>query len=242
MSTKHSVSKYMKPRRKSQQYGPIIIGGLAVVLVLVGIVILVSFFSGKGGGLHLFATRTPTPTITSTPTPVTPTSTPSNTPTETLTPTLAITATASGPFEYTVLEGDTCYDIAAKYDVDLLVLLAINNFGSGCPIKVGDKIFVPAPGQQLDTPTPVPSSFRGDIDYTVQPGDSLAAIAIKFNSTVDAIKAKNKDTDFTTLYAGQSIKVPVNIATPVPTKGGTPTPSKPALAPSTSTPTPTKKP
>lgn len=239
MSTKHSVNKYLKPRKKSQQLGPYIIGAVAVVLVLVGIVILVSAFSGKGGGLHLFATKTPTPTITSTPT-ITPSPTMTFTPTELMTATPDVTATASGPFEYTVQEGDTCYDIAVKYDVDLMVLLAINNFGSSCPIKVGDKIFVPAPGQELDTPTPVPASFRGDIDYTIQPGDTLAIIAQKFNSTVDAILTKNKLESTAVLYAGDVIKVPVNIATPVPTVGGTPTPSKPAMAPSTSTPTKTK--
>jgi len=62
-----------------------------------------------------------------------------------------IPPTPAGPFEYEVLEGDSCWGIADKFTVDLQSFLAINNFEDGtCHISPGQKIKVPAPGQ---TPT-----------------------------------------------------------------------------------------
>jgi len=49
------------------------------------------------------------------------------------------------------------------------------------------------------------------------PGDTLLAIAIKFNSDVDAIVKENKLANANDIFAGQILRIPVNIATPVPT-------------------------
>jgi LysM repeat protein len=61
------------------------------------------------------------------------------------------------------------------------------------------------------------------------PGDSLGAIANKFNSTVEAIVAANKTllTDGATsvIYPGEQLLIPINLVTPVPTKSPTPTPT-----------------
>ncbi|HEX2981852.1 MAG TPA: hypothetical protein VHO48_16450, partial [Anaerolineaceae bacterium] len=88
MSEKNSAQNIIQSYRKRQQMGPFLIGGLAVVLAIVGIIILVVWFTGQGqaGGLSLFASKTPTPTSTNTPTPVTPTATVTMTPTITVTP------------------------------------------------------------------------------------------------------------------------------------------------------------
>jgi hypothetical protein len=67
---KNVISSY----RKKQKTGPYILGGLAILLVVVGIVLLVVYLVGGGGGLQLafLNTSTPTPTETPPPTPVTP--------------------------------------------------------------------------------------------------------------------------------------------------------------------------
>ena len=143
--------------RKRQQKMPFIIGGIAVLLVAVGVIVIILFLSGNGGpSITLFATKTLTPTVTYTPTPVTPTITPSLTATVTETPTPTFTATPSGPFEYPVQENDNCFDIAATFEVELEILLALNNFGGGCPINPGDKILIPGPNTELPTATPLP--------------------------------------------------------------------------------------
>ena len=86
-------------------------------------------------------------------------------------------------------------------------------------IYVGQKILVPPPNMQLPTATTVSTLVPPGtlISYTVLPGDTLGAIAIRFNSTVAAIVKENKLANANDIYAGQILKIPVNIATPVPT-------------------------
>jgi LysM repeat protein len=239
MSDKDSAQDVIDSyRKRRQQSTPFLIGGLAIILIVIGIVVLVLWLTGSGGGLSLsfFASPTPTATDTSTPTAtatVTPTAT--NTPTETVTPTVTATPTAAGPFVYTVQEGDTLDSIATKFNVDVLVLMALNN-KTDALIRVGDEILIPNPGLQLDTPTPLPTGFRGTIQYTVAVGDTLEIIAARFNSTVDAILEENEDLENANeIFVGQVLVIPVNIATPVPTR--TPGPSLTLTAGATNQPT-----
>jgi LysM repeat protein len=234
MVGKDSPQNLIDNYRKRQQRMPYLIGGLAVLLVIVGIIILIVWFAGGKGGakFSLFATKTPTPTQTSTATPVTPTATFTITPTETLTLAATVTVTPNGPFEYTVKEGDSCWQIAKTFNVDADVLLAINNFAPGkCPIVPGQKILVPAPGQTLPTETPLPTNIaRGTkINYVVKTGDTLASIASRFNSTVEAIMLLNKITDANKLVAGQTLIIQVNLVTPTTTLAPTST-SRPGSA------------
>lgn len=240
MSGKDSPQSIIDSYKKRQRMMPFMVWGIAIVLVLVGIVLLVVWFTGPNAPkLGLFASATPTATSTPTVTPVTPTQTASLTPTITETPTPTLTVTPSGPFEYTVQELDTCFDLAIEYNVDLLVLLAINNFAPDqCPIRPGDIILIPAPDQALPTATPLPDNLaRGTrINYTVQSGDTLDTIATQFNSTVEDIMAQNKITDRNKINVGQTLIVRVNLVTPTPTRAPSLTPTQGAAAP-TVTPT-----
>jgi LysM repeat protein len=255
MSNKDSAQNVIESYRKRQnmaQKAPIIFGVAAVLLIVIAAV-LIFYATGSSQPLAFLATKTPTPTNTSTAT-FTPTST--NTPTATsteaptLTPTSTTTSTPAGPFVYKVQEGDLGLAmIAKKFNVDLLVLFALNpSIDPKNPvIRVGQEIIVPGPNTTLPTATQISGSFTGTIDYTVATGDSLYLIADKFNSTVDAIVAANKDklksaTD--TIFAGWILKIPVNIATRIPTATkGTVYPTAPVVptsttAPITSTPLP----
>lgn len=233
---KNIISSY----RKKQKRGPYIIGGIAILLAIAGIVLLLIYLLGGGDGLQisLFASETPTPTLTITPTPVTPTSTSTNTPTVTNTPTQTPTSTPSGPFEYQVQEGDNCTSIAEQFDADVEVLLVLNNLTSGCFITVGQTILIPAPDQELPTATPLPTDIRSgtEIEYRVRTGDSLYALAVAYNSTEDAIieatneyRAKNdleEIEDNNDIYVGDILIIPVNIVTPIPTSTNTPEPTE----------------
>jgi len=217
---------------------PYVVGGLAGLLVIAGVVILV--LALRPGGFSLAPEPTATATLPPATNTVAPTNTPppptaTTTPTITLTPTATITNTPTGPFEYTVLEKDNCWDISIKFKVDLPAMLALNSFPPGqCPITTGQKIMIPAPGQTLPTPTPVDISKLAAgtlLEYTLQNGDTLRAIALAYNSTQAAIQAQNKITDPNKLVAGQKISIPVNIATPVPTTTNTPTPKPGTVVP-----------
>ncbi|NSW51951.1 MAG: LysM peptidoglycan-binding domain-containing protein [Anaerolineae bacterium] len=220
------MNKYKSPQsiidsyKKRQRRVPMMIGILSALLILGGATILILSLTdlGSGGGIALFATKTLTPSITPTATDVPPTSTATMTPTLTETPSPTVAPTASGPFEYVVQEGDNCYDIALTYEVDLAVLLAINDFGGGCPINPGDTILIPAPDTQLPTETPIPDDLPSgtQIEYTVKAGDSLSEIAVKFNSLVDDIIEINELEDANDIFAGQVLLIRVNLPTPRP--------------------------
>lgn len=236
MPKKATAQEVITSYKKKQQWGPFIIGSLAVVLVVAGIFILIFWMTGSGQPILPFlASKTPTPTTTLTPTPVTPTNTPTETPTETLTPTITLTPTASGPFEVVVQEGDTCFALAVKYNADLMVLIKLNeaNYGPNCNVPVGAKILIPQPDAKLPTPTPVDINqfAKGFIfkSYEVQAGDSLGLIAEKFNSTIDDIVKLNK-LETTEIQIGQILDIRVNIVTPVPTLPATITPTGTDLA------------
>lgn len=241
MSGKNTPQGVIDKFQKRQKMMPYFLIAIAAILVIVGIIIIVSVVSGGKPFAGIFATKTPTATATFTPTATQPTSTPSMTPTITLTPTPAASATASGPQLYVVQQDDTCYDIASAFNVDLLVLLAINNFPNGtCPINAGDQIIIPAPGSSLPTATPIPSDLPSGtvILYTVQPNDTLASIASEFGSTVDSIKLTNSLTS-ETIYMGQVLKVKVHLVTPTRTFAPTSTLAYPIVTkPPTATATP----
>ncbi len=225
MYRKDSPQSVIDSYRRRQQMAPYFMAGLAILLVAVGIVILVIWFTRNGKiGSPIAQAASPSPTITNTATftPVPPTATITETPTITYTPTLAETPTPSGPFEYTVQENDTCWDIAVNNNVDVDVLLTLNNFGTECPIKAGDKIMIPAPGSTLPTFTPFPTDVRGvKIEYYVQSGDTLAIIASRYNSTVDSIILENKIEDANKINVGDKLIISVNIVTPTSTRAAT---------------------
>ncbi|MGA2490509.1 MAG: LysM peptidoglycan-binding domain-containing protein [Anaerolineales bacterium] len=237
MSVNDTIESYRKRRNR---FMPLLLGGLAILLVLVGIIIV--FTSLHGGGLaKLLATKTPTPTMT----PI-PTDTPTQTDTSTMTstPTITSTATPSSIYDYVIQEGDNLTSIVkAKNlgDNGLILIYILNptiDPATGF-ITVGQTIKLPPPNYPIPTNTPLPTGLApgSRITYLVMPGDSLAAIAYKLNSTSDAIVAANqtvmKNGATSVLYPGEKILVPINLVTPVPTKASTPT-----LTP-TPTPTPT---
>ncbi len=255
MAKRSNPQNVIDSYKRRQRVTPYVIGGLAALLVIAGVVIL--FLALKPGGLAPVPTATATeipPTMTTAPTDTQPPPTATQTATITSTPTPTVTVTPTGPFEYKVLENDNCWDIAAKFKVDLNTLLALNSFPAGqCPIATGQTILIPAPGQTLPTVTPVDVSKLPPgtlFEYIVQPNDTLRALALQFNSTQLAIVNQNKLTDPNKLVLGQKLVIPVNIATPVPTttntslpRTSTPGPSLTATKPAaTATVTPTKLP
>lgn len=250
MSDKENAQDVIEAYRRRQQNlrrAPLLIG-IAALLVILGAAVLVFWLLGPDRpAISLFATETPTPTETATSTATaTVTRTPTATATETATPTITETPTPTGPFVYEVVQGDTLYDIAIRFNVDLFVLIAINNLDPENPIiDIGDQLTIPTADTQLPTATTLPENLRPGtiLEHFVQPAETLAIIAALYNSTIDAIVEENELENPNDIFVGQKLMVPVNLVTPVPTNtpttpavGGTPTIT---LTPSpTATPTP----
>jgi hypothetical protein len=72
MAGKSSPQSVIDSYKRRQQMMPFVVGGLAVLLVAVGIIILVVWFTGSNRpAIGLFASPTPTATDNATATPVT---------------------------------------------------------------------------------------------------------------------------------------------------------------------------
>lgn len=213
-------------KRRRARFVPIILAAVAGLLC-VGLVWVGFVFFTSGPGSQWIATSTPT---------VTPTLTPSQTPTITLTPTETVIPSETPtigptptptPVIYVVKDGDTLFSIGAQFQVNFLDIKTVNNLTTD-DVFVGQQLIIPVGGLERPTATPIPSNLprATRIDYVVQLGDSLEAIAAKFNSTVEDIRQRNNNVTNTTLQAGQILIVRVNLVTPVPTvpAGITPTP------------------
>jgi len=232
-TTTNVINSY---RKRRMARGPLLVYG-AIALVVIGLIVIIISFIGNGnapafGGV--FASDTPTATETSTPTS---TSTPTITATITETPTITFTPTPSEPFPYTIIEGDTLVSIAEKFtlgDDGIQLLYEYNPIiaENGGIYNVGQTILVPPPGTLLSTPTPIPPDLpRGTrVQYSVQPGDTIAAIAAKFNSREDDIIAANDIENANALFVGQTLEIPVNLVTPTATLPPTSTPVTPTVA------------
>ena len=93
--------------------------------------------------------------------------------------------------------------------------MALNNMTDSL-IRVGDELLIPNPDLALDTPTPIPTGWRGTIEYRIAVGDTLELIALQFFSTVESIMEENEIENANEIFVGQIIVIKVNIATPVP--------------------------
>lgn len=235
-----TINSFRRRNRGRQNVVAIVAG----VLLVGGLALLIYWMTLPGKPINrLLATETPTPTLTYTPTS---TNTPTPTFTETPSPTITTTPTFSAPFTYTVQDGDSLALIAEKFALgnDAIPLILLLNpyvvptdpaqFATGIDpttlnVIPGQVILLPNPDMQLPTATSIPPNLpRGTkLDYVVQSGDSLGAIADKFNSTIDDIIKENNITDPNALFVGQVLVIPVNMVTPTATRPPTSTPITP---------------
>lgn len=229
-------------RKRRLQRGPLLMYG-SIALVVLGIILLLVWLTRPNQPLGgLFATDTPTPTLTSTPTNTPP---PTETPTITPTPTITVSPTPSEAFDYTIQEGDSLDALAQRFNLGPDGILLIYNENrdvmeaNNGVIFVGQTIRIPPPGSILPTFTPIPGNLpRGTlIEYSVLPGDTLAGIAVRFNSIAEEIIAENEIENANALQVGDVLQIPVNLITPTPTLPSTSTPVTPTVAGGTPTPT-----
>jgi uncharacterized protein YkwD len=231
-------------RKRRLQRGPMLMYG-AIALVVLGVILLLVWLTRPNQPLGgLFATDTPTSTLTFTPTN---TPVPSETPTITPTGTATITSTPSEAFPYIIQEGDSLDAIAQRFNLGeegiLLILdenpsIVTQNNGV---IFVGQEIMIPPPGRTRSTSTPIPNLPRGTIiEYSVLPGDTLAGIAVRFNSLEADIIEENNIENANALQVGDILQIPVNLVTPTATLPSTSTPVTPTMAAGQATATATR--
>lgn len=95
---------------------------------------------------------------------------------------------------YTIKPGDLLWKVAAEHSVQLADLVRTNNLLNPNAIW---------PGQRLYLPFPISPRYE---TYTVQRGDTLAKVAVRYATTSEAIRQRNGLTS-AMLYAGQKLQV-----------------------------------
>ena len=71
-----------------------------------------------------------------------------------------------------------------------------------------------------------------DFDYTVQPGDTLAKLSRRYNTSISAIVAVNNIANPNLIYVGQTIRIPDGNGVPAPTNPPPSVPQPTAVPPS----------
>ena len=104
---------------------------------------------------------------------------------------------------YTVSSGDSLYSIARKFNTTVDEIKRLNNLSIN-NLSIGQKLLIPSTNTTPSNPPDTPSNQN---TYTVSSGDSLYAIARRFNTTVDEIKRLNNLTS-NNLSIGQKLLIP----------------------------------
>ncbi len=154
-----------------------------------------------------------------------PTPAPSDTPTATPSPVPAAT--------YVIKGGDTLMSIADDLGIDRNALLDANPDLDPRLLRIGQEIQLPSAG------APRPAAVAAATDaapaaspvrpaaYAVKPGDTLLAIAIRYDLTTEELIALNPRLDANRLQIGQEIKLP---GSATPSNASSPSPTGTAVA------------
>ncbi len=137
------------------------------------------------------------------------------------------------PESYTVRAGDSLTSVAAANGLSVGQLASYNNLANDAHIRVGQRLWLvagkvtPQPTRQTQPSTPArQSSSSSTATHKVQAGESLTAIARKYNVTLQALAAENDLSVTDGVFIGQTLKLP-NGAQAVTTSASAPTQSSP---------------
>lgn len=124
---------------------------------------------------------------------------------------------------YVVQPGDNLYRIGLKFNTTIAALAQANGIVNPNLIVVGQRLIIPGvqvtamPGtatEQSETLAPTsmattPSTPTTPSTYTVQAGDNLYRIALKFNTTIFVLGQLNGLINLNLVYVGQVLRLPV---------------------------------
>lgn len=173
-------------------------------------------------------TSTASTTTTAVNTPVTTATTPATTnvqaeaskPVQATTPVQTTPATvtqpAAKPERYKVVAGDTLSGIAAKHGLSLSQIASYNGIATNTQVKTGQRLWL-IPGKVstvANAPATPAATTAKTTTHTVQAGESLTAIARKYNTTVQDVAALNGLSVTDGVLINQKLKVPAGIKAP----------------------------
>lgn len=145
---------------------------------------------------------------------------------------------------YIVKKGDSLWKISRTYGISIAELAAYNNIAPSKPIKIGQKLIIPAGSNAVRTAKAAPAvtdkktgkkkaenkkttgkkgagkaekaTVPADGVYIVKEGDSFSRIAAKYHVKVADIEAANPGVSSNRLQIGQKLNLPTGKASAVP--------------------------
>lgn len=122
----------------------------------------------------------------------------------------AAIAPNEAPFVYTIEEGDLLPSIATKFNVTQDVILRANPELNPNVLFAGDQIRIPGATtvNTVDEDREAARDAGESIDYVVESGDNLGAIAQEWTVTLEALLAANPDVNPNALQIGQLLVIP----------------------------------
>jgi len=141
-----------------------------------------------------------------------------------------VLAQQSGQTIHVVAPGENLFRISLRYNVSMAAIAQVNGITNFNLIFAGQRLVIPTGGGAPPPtavpggPTPVPTT---ETSYTVVRGDTLGAIARRFNSTVQAIATRNGIANPNLIFPGQVLIIPGGGGTTVPTPAPGVTPQPP---------------
>lgn len=132
---------------------------------------------------------------------------------------LFIVLPLAGESSYVVQRGDTLYSIARRYELTVGELRTANNFSESDVLKAGQRLVIPQADissavaltatpqpQQAASSAPQSSGAQGG-QYTVQKGDTLYAIALKYDMKLSQLLSINNMASGAVIKVGQKLQV-----------------------------------
>jgi len=149
----------------------------------------------------------PTPVETLEPTPTPAPELPTPVPTEEGPLGGTVEPVVTGPRTHVVQPGQNLFRIAMQYRVPVETLAQANSITNPALIYVGQTLTIPSPGTTPPSPGPAPSPGGGGV-HTVQPGENLFRIALKYNYNYLYLAQYNGISNPNLVYVGQKINIP----------------------------------
>jgi len=143
---------------------------------------------------------------------------------------VVVSTSASGTaqsFVYTVVAGDTLAVIASRFNTTPEGIVQLNGLKDPNQLALGQQLKIPGKAPSAGTGSTTTGGTGTTGTYTVQKGDTLGKIALRYGTTVAELLRLNGLSNPDVLAIGQTLKVPggsgtapASVGTPKPATGG----------------------